>query len=1195
MTRPGPSDMPVQEPIAVVGISAMMPGSADTDGFWRTVVQGRDLVTDVPRTHWLPADHYDQDPAAPDKTYGYRGAFLDPVDFDPLAYGLPPSALPATDTSQLLTLLATQRLLDDLGRYGPPEYDRDRVSVILGAGPLELLTTMANRMQRPVWTKAMRAAGLPEHQVDAICERIAEHYVPWQEATLPGLLSNVVAGRVANRFDFHGTNFVTDAACAGSLAAVSAAVNELRLRQADMVVTGGVDTLNDAVWYTCFSKTPALSRTGDCRPFSADSDGMVLGEGIVLFALKRLADAERDAVYAVIRGVGTSSDGRGTAIYTPLPQGQVRALRRAYQAAGYPPDTVELVEAHGTGTVAGDAAEVAALREVFGESSRSSLPWCALGSLKSQFGHTKSTAGAAGLLKAVLALHHKVLPPTIKVTRPNPRLGLTGGPFHLNTATRPWIRGSSHPRRASVSSFGFGGTNFHVTVEEHVPRDGGRRPYRTRTAPAELVVLAGTSVAQLLDRCGDIARDRRPIALIARESQERQRVRVPSHRLAVVAGDTAELRRRTAAAAARVRGAPETSFSTPDGTHYGAGPPDDGRLAFLFPGQGSQYVGMGADVAMHVPRARLLWDRLADVEMDDRPLHRVVFGVPAFSDEETAAQAAQLTATEWAQPAVAAHSMALLAVLDALGIRPDRVAGHSLGELTALHAAGVLDERSLLRLARRRGELMRDAAREPGGMLAVQATVRDVDHAIRALGAGDLWVANHNAPEQVVVSGGGRSLAALGSWLADRGVRARRLAVSAAFHSPLVRDAAGPLRSHLGHLDLASPQVPVHANADGAPYPSAPVEIADRIARQLVSPVRFADQVAAMYDDGVRTFVEVGPGSVLTGLVRANLGNRDHTAIALDHQGGCGLTALHDGLARLFVRGVPVNFAPLWQDHAPESAPAPRKSPATVRISGTNYGKPYPPAHETDAHETDADETDADRTQATEVSPAMSQPAHGPADRQQRPNQSPAAANQAEWWETVREVHRLAAATQASCQQAMADVHLAYLSAVSRSLSHEEAPAAPDRPATRAITSGDNGSASPNGLRATAPAAAAPVAEPMAPAPMQPPPDFADLHQLTAEIPGFESFEPVGRRRNGEAATGAPREPVSDPMPAPAASAPSRSEPVAAPAALAGRGGPADDDLTALTLQVVADKTGYPVDILKPDMNLQADLGVDSI
>lgn len=491
-----------QVPIAIVGAGALMPGPSGVGGFWRTVMTGQDLITEVPPTHWLTEDYYDPDPSAPDKTYGRRGAFLSPVDFPAMTYGVPPNTLEATDTTQLLALMVAEQVLTDATGGNLADLDRDRVSVMLGTGALELLYSMSNRLQKPVWLKSLREHGVPEPDAQAICERIAGHYVPWQEATFPGLLSNVVAGRIANRFDLHGTNHTADAACASSLAALSSAVNELALGTSDMAIAGGVDTLNDIVMYMCFSKTPALSPSGDCRPFSDTADGTILGEGLVMLALKRLADAERDGdrVYAVLRGIGSASDGRATAIYAPLPQGQATAVRRAYESAGYGPDTVELVEAHGTGTKAGDLAEYTGLRGVFGETGRTDGPWCALGSVKSQVGHTKSAAGAAGMLKAALALHHKVLPPTIKVDRPNPELDLGSGPLYLNTAARPWVRDADHPRRASVSSFGFGGSNFHVALEEYVPGDdGGARPAdRLRTVPTELVLLGAGSPDELL-------------------------------------------------------------------------------------------------------------------------------------------------------------------------------------------------------------------------------------------------------------------------------------------------------------------------------------------------------------------------------------------------------------------------------------------------------------------------------------------------------------------------------------------------------------------------------------------------------------------------------------------------------------------------------------------------------------------------
>lgn len=942
-----------QVPIAVVGLGALLPGAVGADHFWRSVVDGLDQIGDVPADRWLPEDHYDPDPAAPDRTYARRGAFLSKVAFDPIAYAIPPNQLEATDSAQLLGLVAADQALRDTG----PELTgavRERTSVVIGSSALPLLPQMAHRLERPVWMKAILETGVPEPVADRICDRITEHYVPWQEATFPGLLANVIAGRIANRFDLHGTNHTTDAACASSLSAVSVAVAELELGRADLALAGGVDTQNGIEMFLCFSKTPALSPTGDCRPFSASADGTMLGEGAVLLVLKRLADAERDGdrIYAVIRGVGTSSDGRSTAIYAPLPAGQVRALRRAYAAAGYGPESVGLVEAHGTGTKAGDRAEFAALREVFGNAARNDRQWCALGSVKSQVGHTKCTAGAVGLLKAVLALHNKVLPPTIKVDRPNPDLDLRTSPFYLNTRVRPWVQPEGVPRRAGVSSFGFGGANFHVTLEEYLPTGGSRAPRAQRAAPTELVLFGAATPRELTvrlrqsaDAWADDPDGRLPAR--ARDSQRAFDAGANARLALVVSGDgevSAELRR----AAELVDRNPDSSFSLPSRTHYGVGGPTTGEVAFLFPGQGSQYVGMGADLAVHDPGARRVWDRAAGLRLGEQPLHRVVFPPPTFDEDENTQQHERITATEWAQPALAVHSLALLDVLGRLGLTAGAVAGHSFGELVALHHAGVLDADTLVRVARRRGELMRDAsATAPGAMTAVAQTAEEVESLIARLGLGGaLVVANRNAPRQVVVSGRAAACADLERALGEQGVTARRLAASAAFHSPLMAGVVAPFHEFLTAVTVREPRIPVYGNATAAVYPSDPAAVRGRLADHLSAPVRFVEQIEAMYASGVRTFVEVGAGAVLTGLTERVLGDRDHVAVALDHAGRHGVTALQDGLAKLAARGVPLRFEALWEEISPpdagDAATGGRKPMMTVPIDGGNHGRRYP-------------------------------------------------------------------------------------------------------------------------------------------------------------------------------------------------------------------------------------------------------------
>ncbi|MGK3990388.1 SDR family NAD(P)-dependent oxidoreductase [Sorangium sp. So ce136] len=927
--------------IAVVGVSAIFPGSLDAHGFWRDIMAGTDLITDVPETHWLIEDYYDPDPSAPDKTYAKRGAFLKNVPFDPLEWGVPPSIVPATDTTQLLALIVAKRVLEDAAQGQFESMNRERMSVILGVtSAQELLASMVSRIQRPVWARALRELGYPEDEVKRACDTISGKYVPWQESSFPGLLGNVVAGRIANRLDLGGTNCVTDAACASSLSAMSMAINELALGQSDLVIAGGCDTMNDAFMYMCFSKTPALSRSGDCRPFSDKADGTLLGEGIGMVALKRLDDAERDGdrVYAVIRGIGSSSDGRSKSVYAPVPEGQAKALRRTYAAAGYGPETVELMEAHGTGTKAGDAAEFEGLRVMFDEAGRADRQWCALGSVKSQIGHTKAAAGAAGLFKAIMALHHKVLPPTIKVDKPNPKLEIEKTPFYLNTEARPWIRASDHPRRASVSSFGFGGSNFHVALEEYT--GPAPRAWRVRALPAELVLLSADTPAALADRARALAKAAEtPEALrfLARESVLSFDASRPA-RLGLCATDEADLARKLEQVAAHLVAKPEQALAAPL-VHCASGEAP-GQVAFLFPGQGSQYVAMGADALMTFDAARAAWDAAADVAIGDAPLQEVVFPRPVFSDEDRRAQEARLRETRWAQPAIGATSLAHLALLEALGVRADAFAGHSFGEITALHAAGALSAADLLRVARRRGELMGEASAERGAMIAVPRAIDEV----RALGLGDVVVANHNGPKQVVLSGSVAAIEAAEERLRGLGIQARRLDVAAAFHSPLVSEASAPFREFLGGIAVEAPGAPVYSNAEVEPYPGGGDAARDRLAQQLAEPVRFVEQIERMYAAGVRTFVEVGPGSVLTNLVGDILSGRPHRAVALDRKGKHGVTSLFEAVARLAVAGVPVDARVLWDGFAapvdPRALPKPKLA---LPINGSNYGKPYPP------------------------------------------------------------------------------------------------------------------------------------------------------------------------------------------------------------------------------------------------------------
>ena len=923
-------------PVAVVAMTAIYPGEPGLEGYWRTLTGSRDAISDVPPSHWLIEDYFDPDPKAVDRTYCKRGGFIDPVHFDPVQFGLPPNALPATDSAQILALIAAKQVLDKATRGGA-EVDLDRVDVVLGvASTTELVVQMSARLQRPIWRKAMLENGLPDDEAEEICRDIADHYPPWVESTFPGLLGNVVAGRVANRLNLGGSNFVTDAACASSLSALQVALHRLYLYESDLVLTGGVDALNDVMMYMCFSKTPAFSQTGDCRPFSDAADGTIIGEGVGMLALKRLSDAERDGdeIHAVIRGLGSSSDGRASSVYAPRSEGQAKALRRAYERAGYEPSTVGLLEAHGTATKAGDVAEFAALKSVFTDvDSR-----CAIGSVKSQIGHTKAAAGAAGLIKAVLALQHSTLPSTLKVERPNPALGLAETPFYINAQTRPWVRTGDRPRRASVSSFGFGGSNFHVTLEEY---RGEQRAKRLRILPTELVVLSASSEADLEKRAAEIVaavRAGESLARIAFESAgEFDASRAA--RAGLVAADTKSLEtlaERLRKALAEGAGA---QLKDPN-IAMGFGQAREGKTAFLFPGQGSQYVGMGADLALDFPEALAVWDGL-DGDLAD--LHGVVFPEPGFDASSLDAQKAELTAMANAQPAIATTSLAQLALLDVLGVTADAAAGHSFGEVTALAAAGVIPMERLVETARTRGVLMAEAGRgKDGAMLAIAASAEDV----RALldsqpqSAGSLVMANDNAPQQVVLAGHASDIAWAEAAAKSAGWTSRRLPVASAFHSSIVAASSEPLATYLKTLKLGQAGFPVYANATAQPYGE---QVADQLADQVRQPVKFREMIEAMARDGVTRFIEVGPGRVLTGLVGQILDTTPHIAVALDDPKAGGLRGWHRGLAALAADGVALDLVSLF-DHYDAPAKHVAAPAHAVLVGGANLGKPYPPA-----------------------------------------------------------------------------------------------------------------------------------------------------------------------------------------------------------------------------------------------------------
>ncbi|WP_260610876.1 type I polyketide synthase, partial [Streptomyces sp. WAC06614] len=851
--------------VAVIGMACVYPGAPGLAEFWARTVSGADAVREVSADRWDPDLYYDADPArAGERTPSRWGGFLDPLPFDALAHGIPPTSLAGIEPVQLLALEISARALADAG-YGPGrEFDRGRTSVVFGAeAGTELAGAYGLRALYPGYL-----GDLPP-ELDAALPRLTED-------SFPGVLANVIAGRVANRLDLGGANCTVDAACASSLAALDLACRQLRDGDSDMVLCGGADVHNGINDYLLFASVRALSPSGRCRPFDSAADGIALGEGVGVLVLKRLADAERagDRVYAVVKGVGAASDGRSLGLTAPRPEGQRRALERAYRRAGIAPAEVGMVEAHGTGTVVGDGTELRVLTELFTEAGATAGS-CALGSVKSQIGHTKCAAGLAGLIKAVQAVHTGVRPPTLHLEQPHPAWVPAASPFTFDTVARPWPVPVER-RIAGVSAFGFGGTNYHAVLAGY---GGAAEPGQALAVwPAELFCFrgadrkaAGRAMSRLAGRLAENDAAGRPWAL--RDLAAEVSTRPGPVQVALVAADLDELADRLERARA---------FTAGDGVHVRAPESaDPGRVAFLFPGQGSQRPGMLADLFVAFPALRELLEEAPETAA-------AMFPPAAFTAEERTAQRAAVTDTRVAQPALGLAGAAVHLLLGELGVRPDCVAGHSYGELTALWAAGVYDLPSLLRLSRRRASAILEAAgADPGAMASVGAAPEDVREAAERAGC---VVANHNAPRQCVVSGPTAAVDACVAALRAAGTAADRIPVACAFHSEVVAGASAALADELAGTAVADAAVPVWSNTTAGRYPAQPDGIRALLARQVAAPVRWVEQIEAMYAAGVRTFVEAGPGRVLTTLVGRILAGRPHTAVPLDTPGEPGVS-----------------------------------------------------------------------------------------------------------------------------------------------------------------------------------------------------------------------------------------------------------------------------------------------------------------
>ncbi|MCA0045087.1 type I polyketide synthase [Celeribacter litoreus] len=926
--------------IAIVGMAGIYPDAEDIDAFWGNILAKHDAVTEAP-AEWLGAsDLYDPTSDELMAIYTKKGGFLGDLSrFNSAEFGTMPRSVIGAQPDQFMALRICSDALIDAG-YKAGQTDHTRTGVILGHA-VHAHRSNTNGIQQAWFNSQLRyylQALFPdadEATIKLASDKVQQKLPVIEAESIPGLVPNIMTGRVANRLDLMGPNYIIDAACSSSLITVELAANELRAGNADMMIAGGVNTTTSPLVYSVFCSVEALSPTGKIRPFSNEANGTILGEGAGAVVLKRLEDAlaADDRIYAVVKAVGQSSDGKSSGLMAPRFEGEVLAMRRAYEQCGLDPRSVGLVEAHGTGIPLGDRTEISALREIFGTRD-GDIPSIPIGSVKSMIGHCIPAAGSAAIIKNALALTNRVIPPTL-CDEVNEDLGIADTPFYVSTEARPWVHSAKTPRRAAINAFGFGGINAHIVLEEspvgrEMDATATFMPRAASAKPAEQIFVLGADspdvMAQAVSGLRDAAEglEEEAFAELARNSWSV--VGAAPARLAVVATDPADLAKKLAAAEKHLAKDATKSLQTRNGLYYEPSP-IEGKTAFLFPGEMAQYPDMMADAVMTFPQMRAWFDQISslfDGERDLR-LQDVIFPPTSGLTEEGASKLeARMHSVDFGSEMVFAADQAIFGMLQALGVQPDGLLGHSTGENAAIVASGWfgMDSEQVGDTIKKMNGVFNSVNSSgeipEGQLLTIAGLDREAFTAAFEKQSG-LHFTMDNCPNQAIVFGPADTIDALQKDVVEQGAVCTKLPISWGYHTEYVAPMAKGFGELFSDLEMNPTSLELWSCATAKPFAKNREEFLETAIAQYVSRVAFREAIENMHAAGYTRFVECGPNATLTAFVRDILPKERILAVSADNRRRGMVSQLRHLVAQMFTAGGDLGY-PERLDHKSDAA-----------------------------------------------------------------------------------------------------------------------------------------------------------------------------------------------------------------------------------------------------------------------------------